>query len=166
MPSHSIADWSSFFSTAAEAAATLAGLVIVTVSVNIRQILNYDHLPSRAAAAVGTLILILVSGIAALIPQPVHTFAIEILVMGAVAWLLQVHSTRKGTVARLKLQRPTRESVLEIVSGQLQTLPFIVGGISLLSGRGGGLYWIAGGIIAIFIFSTLNTWVLLVEILR
>ena len=29
-----------------------------------------------------------------------------------------------------------------------------------------GLYWIAGGAIAVFIFSTFNAWVLLVEILR
>jgi hypothetical protein len=38
--------------------------------------------------------------------------------------------------------------------------------VFLTTGRENGLYWITGGILAIFIFATLNAWVLLVEILR
>jgi hypothetical protein len=52
------------------------------------------------------------------------------------------------------------------VSGVIQVLPFIAGGILLVARREDGLYWVAAGSIAVSIFSVLNAWVLLVEILR
>jgi hypothetical protein len=39
------------------------------------------------------------------------------------------------------------------VSGVIQVLPFIAGGILLVAGREDGLYWVAAGSIAVFIFS-------------
>jgi hypothetical protein len=45
-------------------------------------------------------------------------------------------------------------------------LPFIVGGVMLTFNNIDGMYWIAAGIIAAFILSMLNAWVLLIEILR
>jgi hypothetical protein len=151
---------------ASGAAAALAGLVIVAMSVNIKQILDYSHLPSRAAATIGTLILILVSCIAGLVPQTMTAFALEIFAFGAAGWLLQLWSTRRSLLASAEYQRPWQESMGEIVSGQLQTLPFVVAGILLMVQNSHGLHWMAGGVIAIFIFSVFNAWVLLVEILR
>ena len=58
------------------------------------------------------------------------------------------------------------EILFGIVAGQLQAFPFVIGGVLLLAGEAGGAYWIAAGIIATFVFSVLNAWVLLVEILR
>ena len=52
------------------------------------------------------------------------------------------------------------------MTGQVQILPFFVAGILLMMHNPHGLYWMAGGVIAIFIFSVFNAWVLLVEILR
>jgi hypothetical protein len=46
------------------------------------------------------------------------------------------------------------------------TLPVIVGGASLLAETGGGLYWIAAGIVFAIAGAVANAWVLLVEILR
>jgi modulator of FtsH protease len=68
--------------------------------------------------------------------------------------------------ARHESHRPAWESTLNTVLGQIQVLPFIIGGGYLIGGYAAGLYWIAAGSIAIFIFSVLNAWVLLVEILR
>ncbi|MEI9906978.1 MAG: hypothetical protein WDO06_02880 [Actinomycetota bacterium] len=53
--------WSEFFIAGAGAAAALAGLVIVAVSVNVREILKYRSLPSRSAATIGSLTMILVA---------------------------------------------------------------------------------------------------------
>jgi hypothetical protein len=61
---------SNFFIAAAGASPALAGLVIVAVSVNINSILKFSHLPARAGAAIGSLILILVASMAALVPPP------------------------------------------------------------------------------------------------
>jgi hypothetical protein len=158
--------WTDFFVAAAGASAALAGLVFVALSVNIGNIVHSDHLPARAAAAIGALILILVSSLAALIHQPAPALGIEIIMFALYVLWLQLSSTRLGIAARSKLQRPMWESVLNAVIGQLQVLPFILGGILLLAGHNSGLYWVAGGCIAIFIFSVLNAWVLLVEILR
>lgn len=70
--------WKEFFTTAAGASATLVGLVIVAVSVNVQRILEHPQLPSRSGATVAALVLILVSSLAELIPQPIKALAIEI----------------------------------------------------------------------------------------
>ena len=55
------AGWSEFAAAAAGAAAALAGLVMVAISVNIREILTLPGLPARAAAAVGSLVRVLMT---------------------------------------------------------------------------------------------------------
>jgi hypothetical protein len=158
--------WTDFFVAGAGASAALAGLVFVALSVNITNVIRSPHLPPRAAAAIGMLILILVCSMAALIRQPGPALGAEICVFALYGCWLQIVSARSSIAARLQLQRPRWESVLNAVVGQIQVLPFIIGGIWLLTSRSGGLYWVAAGCIAIFIFSVLNAWVLLVEILR
>jgi hypothetical protein len=158
--------WTDFFVAAAGASAALAGLLFVALSVNISRILQFPHLPARAGATLATLILILVCSMAALIHQPTAALGAEIVVFGIGGWWLKVLAARQGLAARSQLQRPRFESVVEIVTGQIQVLPFIVGGILLLAGHDSGLYWVAGGSIAVFVFSVFNAWVLLVEILR
>jgi hypothetical protein len=49
--------WSEFFVATAGAAAALAGLIIVAMSVNIQTILNIPSMTSRAAATIASLIL-------------------------------------------------------------------------------------------------------------
>jgi hypothetical protein len=158
--------WREFFVAAAGASAALVGLVIVAISVNVQRILEHPQLPSRGGATVAALVLILVSSMAELIPQPVAALAIEISVFGFVVWLLQIWSARQIIVACSKSRRPLRESVIGVVISQIQVIPFIIGGISLLFRHRAGPYWIAWGMIATFILSVVNTWVLLVEILR
>ena len=46
------------------------------------------------------------------------------------------------------------------------TVPFLVGGISLVAGGGGGLCWVLGGVIGALVGTIINAWVLLIEILR
>ncbi len=46
------------------------------------------------------------------------------------------------------------------------TVPFVVGGASVLLEAGGGLYWVAAGIVFAIAGAVANAWVLLVEILR
>ena len=53
-----------------------------------------------------------------------------------------------------------------IVASQLATLPMIVGGVSLWTGRGGGLHWIVFGVVGTFLAALIDAWVLLVEIQR
>jgi hypothetical protein len=48
----------------------------------------------------------------------------------------------------------------------LPPLAFVGGGGSLLASSGGGLYWILAGTVLAFVATSLNAWVLLVEIVR
>jgi hypothetical protein len=158
--------WTTFFTAAAGASATLAGLVIVAVSVNLNRILEHPQLPARAGAAVATLILILMSSMATLIPQSMRLLGVELFFFGVVCWILEVYSSRKSMAARVQLHRPWHESALQIVFGRLQTLPFIAGDAWMLLNDPRGLYLIAFGILVIFFASAANAWVLMVEILR
>jgi modulator of FtsH protease len=158
--------WTNFFLAAASASAALAGLVIVAVSVNITRILQFPQLPTRAAATVVNLILILVSSMATLVPQPTRFLGFEIVFFGLLSWLFEVRSSQKAIAARVAAHRPRFESLLQATLGQLQTLPFIGGGVWLILRNLGGLYAIAFGTLVIFMADTLNTWVLMVEILR
>jgi hypothetical protein len=48
----------------------------------------------------------------------------------------------------------------------LGTIPVVLGGVSLFAEAGGGLYWVAAGIVLAITGAVANAWVLLVEILR
>jgi hypothetical protein len=161
-----MATWTDFFIAAAGASAALAGLVFVSLSVNIGSILQMPHLPSRAAATIAMLMLILVCSMVVLIPQPLGTLGAEIIVFALYGLWRQLVSARRGFLAARQLHRPRWESVFNAVLGQVQVWPFIAGGVLFLRGWGAGFYWIAVGCMAIFIFAVLNAWVLLVEILR
>jgi hypothetical protein len=158
--------WTNFFIAAAGASASLAGLVFVALSVNINRILEYPQLPSRAAATIGSLMLILICSMATLIPQPALALGIEILVFSICGWVLKAWSSYRSIVDGPRTQRPARESVTETLLGQIQVLPFIAGGVFLIRGDASGFYWVAGGVITVFVFSVFIGWVLLVEILR
>jgi hypothetical protein len=46
------------------------------------------------------------------------------------------------------------------------TVPVVLGAVSLFAEAGGGLYWVAAGIVLATTGAVANAWVLLVEILR
>ncbi len=61
---------------------------------------------------------------------------------------------------------PLFESMLQTVLGQIQMLPFLVAAILLMRGEDAGFYWLAGGVISVFVFSVFTCWILLTEIRR
>jgi hypothetical protein len=67
------------------------------------------------------------------------------------------------TVPGPKEQQRASLHLLLVLPG---TLPILAGAVSLLLQAGGGLYWIVGGILGAIFGASVNTWVLLVEILR
>jgi hypothetical protein len=56
--------------------------------------------------------------------------------------------------------------VTETLLGQIQGPPFLAGGVFLIRSDASSVYWVAGGVITVFVFSVFNGWVLMVEILR
>ncbi|MBV9778233.1 MAG: hypothetical protein JO143_14430, partial [Acetobacteraceae bacterium] len=157
--------WTEFFATAGDAAATLVGLIIVAVSVNLQRILARPQLPSRAGAGIAALLLSLGVSLAALMPQTGAALGLEVIGFAAAVWMVQLWATRQMIVARSQQSRPLFELVIGIGIGQVQVLPFLIGGVVMLLGQG-GVYWLATGVIVTFAAAVFNAWILLVEIMR
>jgi hypothetical protein len=158
-------EWTSFFQSSAGASATLIGLVVVAISINLTRILAHPRLPARAAAALTPLAGVLVVTLLGLVPsQPLFLYGAEALVVGAIMWVSGLTTTMWAR------SQPALVTTLQFWSNfglnQAQSLPFVIAGALLLLHQPAGLYWIAPGVIFSLLAGVLNTWVLLIEILR
>ncbi|MGD9571420.1 MAG: hypothetical protein AB7V62_06035 [Thermoleophilia bacterium] len=160
MEAYDVAAWSDLFVACAGAAAALAGLLFVAVSINVERILAYPELPARALQTAVLLLAVIVVSILGLAPATgERAFALQVLAVGVVATLIigSALIRHPGQAKRLPFR------LLAVGPGAVL---YIVGGISLLAESGGGLNWVLGAIVAAFIGATANAWVLLIEILR
>ena len=163
------APWHDFFVGQASAAAALTGLIFVAVSLNLQKILQYPHLPSRAAVALLFLLELLIVAMVALIPDQSRTaLGVELLVLGAGFWLAILTRQARNVATIDAEDRPDlrRLQLRWIVVGQCATLPAIVAAATLLTHAGGGLYWLPVSTVLLFLAGVGQGWVLLVEIQR
>jgi modulator of FtsH protease len=163
MAAYRAAEWSDLFVASAGAAAALTGLLFVAVSINLDRVLGVAGLPERALETLLLLLGVLVVSLMCLAPgESQDALGWQLLVQGAL-W--------SAVIGRIALRgRPaTVNPVLyaqRLVLVALGTVPFLIGGISVLEGSGGGLYWTLAGIIGAIFAAVINAWVLLIEIRR
>ncbi len=158
-------EWQGFFSAGAGAAATLSGLILVGVSINLNKILSAPKLADRALQALMLLSAVLVVGLLLLVPgQTASLLGIEILLIGLLAW---------GAVTAIDLRNwrsvedDYRRLLLQSLAiNQLALIPYTLAGVTLLWQGFGGLYWLAPALLVFFAKAILDSWVLLVEIDR
>jgi hypothetical protein len=156
--------WHDLFTAVAGASAALAGLIFVAVSINLARILELRTLPTRAAETLSIMVGVLVLSVLALVPgQGRLAFGAEALVLGLAGGAFLM-------IRRLRLQREKDDPIYWTVVPAgiivVGTVPMIAGGISLLAGVGGGLYWLAAEIVLAIVGVVVNAWILLVEIMR
>jgi hypothetical protein len=166
MMSSFMAPWTSFFETGAQTAATLTGLIIVAISVNVQRILTHKHLPARAFAALTAMVVVLTASLSALAPQPLLAFAVEMDGIAAVALTVHILTYRRYLTGHIEAGRPRGERMFSVALAQAQILPLILGAILLTLGKPTGLYGIAAALVVAIVAAVIDSWILLVEILR
>lgn len=132
--------WGNFFVAEAGAAAALAGLLFVAISINLTRILSFQHLPTRALEALTALLSVLIVSTWSLIPgQPSAMYGMELAATGVIAWV--VH-----TLALVRTRGAPRYSyALRVFMNQVPSLPFIVAGVLLMAAHAKGVYWVVPG---------------------
>ena len=164
-------EWHDFFLAVAGAAAVLAGLVFVGVSINLDIIMSDRSygLRGRALEALILFVAVLIVTILLLVPEQGTVLAgAEVLAVGVVVWVVVV-------VLQVPALRNWRSSpdpsfrwhfVQRVVLCQGATLPVVAAGLGLMGWGVGGLYWLVVGVVFSFLGAVLDAWVLLVEIHR
>jgi hypothetical protein len=156
-------DWSNFLVAETGAAAALAGLIFVAVSLNLTKILEYRGVAGRAAEALSLLMGVLLAGTFGLAPnQPMKLLGIEFLAIGSSLWLMSVILH----IGQFQRRHPWRWLIPRIILCQCATLSFCVAGLSLILGRYSGMYWLIPGCAFSFLASMSSAWVILIEIRR
>lgn len=156
--------WHELFVAMAGAAAALAGLLFVAVSINLTDILKFPSLPRRALETLLIMLAVVLLSIFVLVPgQSPTVLGLEILALG-LGFLLAT------LIPRLRLPREeSQDTVRRLVPLVLLVasfVPMVIAGSSLLIGAGGGLYWLVPSLVFAFVTAITSAWVLLVEILR
>jgi len=157
--------WSDFAAGMAGAAAALAGLLFVAVSINIQTILALAGVPERAFKALVMLASPVFLSLVLLIPgQPGAALAVELLVIAAMMGALLGWLNRPGS------RTAEQAAISWILSSALPSLTLtlapVVAAIGLLTESLGGLYWLPAAVALGLLGGLVNAWVLLVEILR
>ena len=156
--------WSDFFVACAGAAAALTGLVFVAVSINIERILALPGVPERALQTLLVLLSIVIVSVLGLAPGQSDTAVGVELIVAGLAFTLAVALLGRGKAYAGDLSGGALAARAGLLAAG--TMPPVTGGVSLLAGAGGGLYWVLAGVVAAILAGVINAWVLLVEILR
>ena len=158
------AAWSTFFAATLGAAATLAGLLFVSVSINLDRVLLNTRLLARAGETLIGLMLSLVASATLLAPQPARASTAELLAVYAVVAVLALRvQLRHGPD---HASDPWWWFAVRVATVQAVAVPGAIGCASVLLGGGGGLRWVALGLTSGFALTVYSAWVLLVEIVR
>jgi hypothetical protein len=164
-PAYLASSWTEFGEATATAAAALAGLLFIAVSINLRQILDLPSLPSRAALTLFLFATPLIAALLVIVPgQARIALALELAATGLAIGGFEVYLD-------LTAPKGEQDTIWRRMLGRIFPAAFssgclVIAGVTLGLEAGGGLYWLVPSTIAAIGFGLINVWVLLVEILR
>jgi hypothetical protein len=159
-------DWTNFFLGELGAAAALAGLLFVAVSVNQTRILELGRMADRGLEALVMLLLVVVVASLALVPgQTLRVLGGEILFLGTIA-LAAVMLLQRAYLREVDPAHRRRSGYMITVNRVAVALHPLAGLVMLWRGDQMGIYLLPPGIILSFFAAGANAWVLLIEINR
>jgi hypothetical protein len=161
-PAYNPSSWSTFFTLTGTVAATLTGLFFVAFSLRVRDLQLSVVIRTRAAYLLTLLVVIVVYSAFVLMPgQSRSAVAAEILFVSVagVAYLCGWCLPRLAGLAVF-----SADLVIRWIAGVTGLLLGIAAGISLLTGNGGGLYFLAFGALLLIANEVASAWSLIVGI--
>ena len=160
--------WGEFAVAAAGATGALAGLVIVAISVNVRQIAASKPLLAGAAGTIASLVHGVVASLLVLIPeQSPAALATELLLSTVVAAAFYARAIAIDVAAYRRRDGMTGPILGMVVAlSVVQYAPFLIACGMLFAGLATGVFLVAAGVILLVAVSMLNAWLLLIEVVR
>jgi len=164
-PAYDAELWSDFAVALAGAAAALAGLLFVALSINVRVIVASRDLIWRAVTALTSMTTPLVISVLLLVPGQSDTvLGVALLAVGVLVGTLIA-------VLNSPFHLPPQRTLAmwaggTAIPGALITIPTILAGLGVMLGSLGGLFWLPVAALAALLGGLLQAWVLLIEILR
>ena len=158
--------WHDFFITTGGAAAALAGLLFVAMSLRAREIMANRFFSGRAIGTLMSLASQLLISASALIPgQPLRLLGVEVEVTALLFIVFiaigQVRD-RESTMPRVASTLTHR--LMERLGGGVWLVLFNAAGISLIVRAGGGLYLLAAVMFFMFAWNIYIAWILITEV--
>jgi modulator of FtsH protease len=163
--------WDNFFVAMAGAAVAFAGLVLVSISINLERIIKQPGLIGRSAEPLIVLFALFVASAIILIPdQRIRFYGYELLVL-AVAFAIVIgkslHSQRRFAVLAVQQRlAPGNSFRFRVLLCGLTALGLLLAGIMLSLGHEKGTFLLAPASVTGFLLCFLEAWVLLIEIDR
>jgi modulator of FtsH protease len=157
--------WDSFYLAQAGAAAALAGLIFVSISISLDRILGLPALIDRAFQALTLLLQVLVVSSLCLVPlHSAYWLGVEVLVIGLMVWAIML---RLNVIFWRKVV-PLRntKAVIHVTASQFAASLFPIAGALLMLHGPDAAYWLVPAILLSFVLALTDAWVLLVEIHR
>jgi modulator of FtsH protease len=154
--------WHDFFLATADAAAALAGLLFVALSLHMRYIATKTVYREMARGSLIALVVALVLSLLVLVRQPVRWLGVEA-AFGGFAYLAFVGGQQLFSLQRRGWHIP-RERLGPSIGGYLLGLIGLATGIGISLQIGPGLYAVAAIVVAIMLWSLWDAWVLVVGV--
>jgi hypothetical protein len=166
---YALAPWHDFLITAAGAAAALSGLIFVSVSINLKEILAEErkigssYLTGRALESLAALLVILAISLIGLDPSLNRRVFAAILLVSAAGSAVSPY--RSVAAYRSSHVKPVAFN-LRLALALLLVAGYAVCGSTFLARAGGGLHWLPFVFVLAVVIAASNAWILLVEVLR
>jgi hypothetical protein len=158
VPLH-LAQWTDFFILVGTGSATLAGLVFVALTINLRGVAHdATHRYRAINMLTGFSSVFLISALALMGHQPSVALGVEWLVVAALAAAINTYGFVQAFRLRSSLYALT---LIRIIGGSLCYLGQIVGTAMLIGGIPSGIHVGAISVIATFVYLISGSWLLI-----